>query len=77
MTAPQTTTTTSDTDSPLCHPAYAGACVPFASDVDCEKRGNGIGGNGPEFVAGPLTVIDPESDPYKLDPDGDGVACDK
>ena len=31
----------------------SGACVPIASDVDCE----GSGGNGPAYVQGPVTVI--------------------
>ncbi len=71
-----TTTLMPTTTEPACHPAYSGACVPFASDVDCEKHGRGKGGNGPEFVSGPFTVVDPGTDPYKLDPDGDGIACD-
>ena len=53
-----------------CHPSYAGACVPIASDVDCA----GGSGNGPEYVAGPITVVGP--DVYGLDRDGDGVACE-
>lgn len=72
-----TTTVMSTTPGPACHPAYSGECVPFASDVDCAKRGRGRGGNGPEFVAGPFTVVDPDTDPYDLDPDGDGIACDR
>ncbi|GGE95321.1 G5 domain-containing protein [Mycetocola zhadangensis] len=54
-----------------CHPSYSGACVPFASDVDCE----GGSGNGPEYVRGPLTVVGP--DVYDLERDSDGIACDK
>ncbi len=76
-TTTPSTTEVSTTIDPPCHPAYTGVCVPFASDVDCNKRGGGRGGNGPEFVSGPLMVVDPEIDPYKLDPDGDGIACDK
>ncbi|MFC9985065.1 G5 domain-containing protein [Microbacterium keratanolyticum] len=53
-----------------CDPNYSGACVPIASDVDCE----GGGGNGPAYVSGPVYVVG--SDIYKLDRDGDGVACD-
>jgi resuscitation-promoting factor RpfB len=55
---------------PQCHPSYSGACVPFASDVDCE----GGGGNGPAYVRGPVQVVGP--DVYDLDRDGDGVACE-
>ncbi len=54
-----------------CDPNYTGACVPIASDVDCE----GGGGNGPAFVRGPVYVIG--ADIYNLDRDGDGVACVK
>ncbi|MCX8559679.1 hypothetical protein OS122_02040 [Mycolicibacterium mucogenicum] len=53
-----------------CDPNYSGACVPIASDVDCQ----GGSGNGPAYVAGPLKVIG--NDIYELDRDGDGVACD-
>ena len=55
---------------PLCDPNYGGACVPIASDVDCE----GGGGNGPAYVRGPVTVTG--NDIYELDRDGDGVGCD-
>lgn len=53
-----------------CHSSYAGVCVPITSDVDCE----GGGGDGPGYVRGPLQVVGP--DVYKLDRDGDGIACD-
>lgn len=53
-----------------CNSNYAGACVPNASDVDCE----GGSGNGPAYVRGPVTVVG--SDVYDLDRDGDGIACD-
>ncbi len=53
-----------------CDPNYAGACVPIASDVDCE----GGSGDGPSYVRGPVQVIG--KDIYKLDRDSDGVACD-
>ncbi|MCV7281359.1 hypothetical protein H7J88_17110 [Mycolicibacterium flavescens] len=61
-------------DAPLrqssdCDSNYSG-CVPVASDVDCA----GGSGNGPEYVAGPITVIG--DDIYELDRDGDGTACD-
>jgi hypothetical protein len=62
---PPATTTKSN-----CDPNYAGACVPIASDVDCE----GGGGNGPAYLSGTAEVVG--SDIYDLDRDGDGVACD-
>jgi hypothetical protein len=52
-----------------CDPNYSG-CVPVASDVDCA----GGSGNGPAYVAGPVTVTG--SDIYDLDRDGDGIACE-
>ncbi|WP_236718494.1 G5 domain-containing protein [Actinoplanes sp. TFC3] len=52
-----------------CTPGYD-PCVPVASDVDCA----GGSGNGPAYVDGPITVTG--SDPYELDRDGDGIACD-
>lgn len=52
-----------------CDPNYSG-CVPIASDVDCAS-GNG---DGPEYVDGPIEVIG--VDKYKLDKDGDGIACE-
>jgi hypothetical protein len=55
---------------PTCHPSYAGACVPFASDVDCE----GGSGDGPAYVRGPVRIVG--EDVYRLDRDGDGVACE-
>lgn len=54
-----------------CHPSYEGACVPVASDVDCA----GGSGNGPEYVQGPVHVVGP--DEYRLDRDGDGIACER
>ncbi|WP_420113850.1 fibronectin type III domain-containing protein, partial [Pseudactinotalea sp.] len=56
-----------------CHPAYRGACVPIASDVDCA----GGSGNGPAYVRGPVYVKVRGVDPYDLDRDGDGVACER
>lgn len=58
-------------DDASCDPNYAGKCVPIASDVDCA----GGGGNGPAYVRGPVRVVG--EDIYKLDRDGDGIACDK
>lgn len=53
-----------------CHPSYEGKCVPMASDVDCA----GGGGDGPAFVEGPVRVVG--RDVYRLDSDGDGIACE-
>lgn len=52
-----------------CTPGYS-PCVPVASDVDCA----GGSGDGPKYVRGPIRVTG--SDPYDLDRDGDGIACD-
>ncbi len=54
-----------------CHPNYANVCVPIASDVDCA----GGSGDGPAYVAGPVYVVG--RDVYRLDRDGDGVACER
>ena len=54
-----------------CDPNYSGACVPVASDVDCE----GGSGDDPEYVAGPVTVVG--EDIYGLDGnDNDGIGCE-
>lgn len=54
-----------------CDPNYTGACVPIASDVDCE----GNGGDGPAYVRGPVTVVG--RDIYGLDGnDNDGIGCE-
>ena len=53
-----------------CHPSYE-PCVPIASDVDCA----GGNGNGPVYVRGPIRVVGPDT--YRLDRDGDGIACEK
>jgi hypothetical protein len=53
-----------------CHPNYSRACVPIASDVDCE----GGNGNGPAYVRGPVNVIG--EDIYDLDGNDDGVGCE-
>lgn len=54
-----------------CHPSYQGACLdPAVSDYDCA----GGSGNGPGYVEGPIRVIGP--DVYRLDGDGDGIACE-
>ncbi|WP_198940676.1 hypothetical protein [Micromonospora sp. CB01531] len=72
--APKRTTSAPRTTKPAttrkCDPNYSG-CVPIASDVDCA----GGSGNGPAYVQGPVRVI--ATDIYRLDADGDGIACDK
>ena len=45
-------------------------CITPGPDVDCA----GGSGNGPRYVNGPVSVTG--SDPYDLDRDGDGVACE-
>jgi hypothetical protein len=67
---PKPTSEPKSTSEPSCDPNYAGACVPVASDVDCE----GGSGNGPEYVQGPVRVVG--TDVYDLDRDGDGIGCD-
>lgn len=52
-----------------CDANYSG-CVPVASDVDCA----GGTGDGPAYANGPIRVIG--YDKYRLDRDGDGIACD-
>jgi hypothetical protein len=45
-------------------------CVPVAPDVDCSGRD----GDRPEYVSGPFKYEG--SDPYRLDRDKDGIACE-
>jgi uncharacterized membrane protein len=45
-------------------------CVPVAKDVDCKDGG----GNGPRYVQGPFSYKG--SDPYRLDRNKDGTACE-
>lgn len=72
MARAQDTTEPEDSGSDsACDPNYTGKCVPIASDVDCA----GGGGNGPAYVEGPVRVVG--VDIYKLDRDGDGIACDR
>ncbi len=64
-------TGTEDRSGSACDPSYPDDCLdPDASDYDCE----GGEGNGPEYVAGPVTVAG--DDPFGLDRDGDGTGCD-
>ncbi len=54
-----------------CDPNYEGACLQDGiGDYDCA----GGSGNGPNYVTGPIYVIG--ADPFGLDRDGDGVACE-
>ena len=52
-----------------CHPDYGGCLDPNASDYDCE----GGTGDGPKYTG---TVESKGADPFDLDRDGDGTACD-
>ncbi len=53
-----------------CDPNYAGVCLdPNSADYDCE----GGSGDGPDYT-GPVRVVG--ADPYELDRDGDGIACE-
>ncbi|WP_028060547.1 hypothetical protein [Candidatus Solirubrobacter pratensis] len=53
-----------------CDANYKGACLdPDASDYDCE----GGSGDGPKYT-GPVEVVG--DDPFGLDRDGDGYACE-
>ena len=57
-----------DGGSGNCTPGYS-PCLPPAYDYDCR----GGSGNGPKYT-GPVRVTG--SDPYDLDRDGDGKACE-
>lgn len=54
--------------SSQCTPGYS-PCIAPGPDVDCA----GGSGDGPRYVEGPILVTG--SDPYKLDNDHDGFAC--
>ena len=56
-------------DDSECTPGYD-PCIPPGPDVDCA----GGSGDGPRYVEGPVRVTG--SDPYRLDRDHDGIACD-
>ena len=49
--------------SPSCNPNYSGACLPLSGDVDSGK-----------YSARNLRSVG--SDPFRLDGDGDGIACE-
>jgi micrococcal nuclease len=72
VTAAPVPTTTAVAPAAVCHPSYAGACVPVASDVDC---GGGTG-DGPEYVyETDIQVVGP--DVYGLEgPDKNGIGCE-
>lgn len=70
--APTTTKAAKKRKKQKCDPNYRGRCLkPNVSDYDCA----GGSGNGPYYVAGPIRVVG--SDHYRLDADGDGVACER
>jgi hypothetical protein len=48
---------------PSCNPSYEGACLPLTGDVDCG-----------EIAAHDFRSVG--SDPFRLDGDGDGIACE-
>lgn len=58
-----------NTPAQNCTPGYR-PCLTPAPDYDCA----GGSGNGPEYAYGPIYVTG--SDPYDLDAEGDGVACE-
>jgi micrococcal nuclease len=54
-----------------CHPSYQGACLAIGQgDYDCA----GGSGDGPNYIAGPITVVG--YDEFGLDYEGDGIACE-
>ena len=54
-----------------CHPNYLDACLSRTrGDYDC----HGGRGDGPNYVIGPIRVVG--GDPFRLDRDGDGIACE-
>lgn len=54
-----------------CDRNYSGRCLkPNVSDYDCA----GGSGNGPYYVQGPVRIVG--NDHYRLDADGDGIACE-
>jgi hypothetical protein len=58
-------------EAEACDPNYRGACLHDGiGDYDCA----GGDGNGPNYVEGPIEVVG--ADPFGLDADGDGIACE-
>lgn len=67
---PDTGSSDSTPSAAKCDPNYSGACLdPDSPDYDCE----GGSGDGPDYT-GEVRVVG--SDPYELDRDGDGIACE-
>jgi hypothetical protein len=67
--APPTAASPAPTQS-SCDPNYSGACLdPNSPDYDCASGS----GDGPDYT-GPVQVVG--SDPFGLDADGDGYACE-
>ncbi|HKZ40417.1 MAG TPA: hypothetical protein VJ044_05605, partial [Candidatus Hodarchaeales archaeon] len=63
--------TTTSAPKGNCHPSYEGACLlQGIGDYDCE----GGGGNGPNYIKGPIRVVG--YDEFQLDREGDGIACE-
>jgi hypothetical protein len=63
----------SDAGVEACHPSYPDDCLDpdtYDNDYDCA----GGEGDGPHYIAGPVTVAG--DDPFDLDRDGDGTGCD-
>ena len=60
--APRPTRTTS-APKPACHPNYS-ACLPIVADLDCGE----ISQRNFQVIGG--------KDPYRLDGDNDGIACE-
>jgi hypothetical protein len=60
---------------PDCHPSYQpradGSCIPAVANVRCARDGV----DGPVLVSGRYRIVGP--DVFSLDPDGDGIACDR
>lgn len=50
----------------------AGWCEEGVEDYDCA----GGTGDGPNYVPGPVTLVDPDHDPFDLDRDNDGLGCE-
>lgn len=57
-------------DSSRCHPSYSKCLDPTASDYDCKDGG----GDGPKYVEGPVRLTG--ADPFDLDRENDGRACE-
>lgn len=54
-----------------CHPSYPSVCLAInKGDYDCK----GGSGNGPNYIKGPIVVLQP--DPFDLDRDNDGIGCE-